>query len=56
MDPHNNEQGVSTAVQLQKEKHDSQEELEKAGLKLIQEGKLKVTNPKGVTPQWRSNY
>ena len=56
MDLHNNEQGVQGASKLQKDKHASQEELEKWALKQIQEGKLEVINPKGVVPQWRSNY
>jgi hypothetical protein len=42
MDSHNNEKGVTAATHLQKEKSASQETLEKQGLKLLQDGKLKV--------------
>jgi hypothetical protein len=56
MDSHNNEQGVTAATQLQKEKSASQETLEKQGLKLLQDRKLKVINPKGVTLKWQSAY
>lgn len=56
MDSHNNEQGVSTAVQFQNEKKASQESFEKEALRLIKEGKLKIVSPKGVNPPWRSKY
>lgn len=56
MDTHNNERGVSMAVQLQKAKRGFQEDLEKEALKLIREKNLKVINPKGVIPPWRTTY
>jgi hypothetical protein len=57
MDSHNNEQGVVTATQLQKTKTtSSQETLERQGLKLLEDGKLKVITPKGVTPKWQNAY
>lgn len=53
MDTHNNDRGIEESKRLQNRKRFSLEALEKAGLHSLQEGSLKVLNPKGKVPEWR---
>jgi hypothetical protein len=53
MDSYNNAQGISEAKRLQKENSFSSENLEKAALKALKDGKLKVITARGKMPDWR---
>lgn len=53
MDSYNNGQGMNEAKRLQKENTFSSENLEKAALKALRDGKLKVITPRGKIPNWR---
>ena len=53
MDSYNNGQGMSEAKRLQKDNSFSTENLEKAALKALRDGKLNVIEPRGKVPDWR---